>query len=46
MWYNSLKQKIITKEIHIVNEPLMQKANLLDELDDVAKKFYLQYDRY
>jgi hypothetical protein len=28
-------------EVHTVNEPLLQKVCLLEELDEVQKKFYL-----
>lgn len=31
-------------EVHTVNEPLLQTARLLEELDELQKKFYLQYD--
>lgn len=30
-------------EVHTVNEPLLQKVRLLEELDEV-QKIYLQYD--
>ncbi len=31
-------------EVHTVNEPLLQTVRLLEELDELQKKFYLQYD--